>query len=269
MPPYQFMLGLAEAHAGAPRVAAEAFRRAASTDDFPEAWVNLARLDLDLGDTTAAASDLSRAMRLGRQHPQVALAAATIYGELGQRDAAVGALADGLIAAPSLASDPTVRSRFAAELSDAVPAAIENLPPATGYLLALEAGQADVARRVAEALDPAGAAFADRVIDAWSGDLAAFQDVRQAGISRPLDAGAIALCRRIERVALDEQRGPSWSCDPMLHSATYIVVRVVEDLLGRPALPGPDASWHFQYVYRRADPFDLLVPDLLHLQGSW
>ncbi len=107
MPPYLFTQGLSAAHEGQLEEALAAMRRAAEIDDFPTAWLDVAQLELERGDDDAARDALGRAMRIGFQNPQVAYGAMTIYEALGDREAAVSAAADALVAAPGLASDPS------------------------------------------------------------------------------------------------------------------------------------------------------------------
>ena len=47
------------------------------------------------------------------------------------------------------------------------------------------------------------------------------------------------------------------------------VIRVAEPPSDRVTLPGPNAPWHHQYVYRRLTPDDELVPLLPHLEQRY
>lgn len=106
MPSYRFTLGIAAAGAGNLAIARDAFTREAQRDDFPEAWLDLAAVQLRLGDMAGARADLGRALRLGAQQPVVTVAAASLYLQLGDTTAASQAIADAFALAPQLAADP-------------------------------------------------------------------------------------------------------------------------------------------------------------------
>jgi O-antigen ligase len=269
-PPYQFALGLAEARAGNLQAARDAMARAAAEDDFPIAWLNLARLDADLGRTNDALSALDEAMRLGRQQPAVAVGAAGLHLALGQPARATDDLAAALVVAPSLAGDPALKKApFDAIRDDAITAARVNAADEDAFLIELELGRSIDALAIARTFGPAEAARAETMAQAWFGDLAAFQRLRAAAVANPVDPVLAGMCRRVQIAAQEQARGPDWSCAGTINSAIYLVVRVVGDLRGRPVLPGPDSSWHFEYGYRRVDPFNLLVPGLPQLQSTW
>ena len=54
LPPYSYLLGLAAAHNGDLELARDQMLASARADGFPLAWLNVARLELDLGDREAA-----------------------------------------------------------------------------------------------------------------------------------------------------------------------------------------------------------------------
>ena len=56
LPPYLFTQGLAAAHEGHLEEARDALRRAAEIDDFPTAWLDVAQLELELGNTMRRAT---------------------------------------------------------------------------------------------------------------------------------------------------------------------------------------------------------------------
>jgi O-antigen ligase/tetratricopeptide (TPR) repeat protein len=269
-PPYQFALGLAEARAGNIQAAREAMARAATVDDFPIAWLNLARLDADLGRTNDALSALDEAMRLGRQQPEVAAGAASIHLALGQPDRAADDLAAAFVVAPSLAGDPALKvSPFDAIRENAIVVARANATFEDAFLIDLELGRTADAIAMANTFRADDGARAETMAKAWSGDLAAFERLRAAALANPVDPVLAGMCRRVQIVAREQGRGADWSCAGTINSAVYLVVRVVGKLQGRPVLPGPDSSWHFEYVYRRVDPFSLLVLGLPQLQSTW
>ena len=83
LPPYSYLLGLAAAHNGDLELARDQMLASARADGFPLAWLNVARLELDLGDREAAESALRESFRLGAQSPQTAMGAAVLWMELG------------------------------------------------------------------------------------------------------------------------------------------------------------------------------------------
>ena len=56
MPPYLFTRGLAPRTRADPEEALEAIRRPAEIDDFPTAWLDVAELEAELGDTMRRAT---------------------------------------------------------------------------------------------------------------------------------------------------------------------------------------------------------------------
>jgi O-antigen ligase len=265
VPPYIFTLGMAAAYEGNFAEARDAFRSAAEIDDFPTTWLNVAWLELRSGDEPAARDALDRAMRLGYQNPQVALGAMTAYQALGDRDAAVSAAADALAAAPGLASDPTWQTTGDARdmLRAAVPTAIERIEPEIAYKVALEAGRGDVADAIVEAMADGERTVPRLVTRAWSGDADAFVELHALAMANPLDITVVGPCRRVAARSHDADWpfGTPWVCDGTWKGGDAIV-RVSGPPEDRIALPGPNAPWHFQYVYRRPTPFDELLPGL-------
>jgi tetratricopeptide (TPR) repeat protein len=271
MPPYLFTLGLAAAKVGEVEEARDAFRRSAEMDDYPTSWLNVASLEISLGDPIAARRALEAAMRLGRTQPQVAVGAATIYAELGNTDETASAVADALTTAPGLASDPYWSSGAALEAawSSAIPMAIGRLPEGVAYQLALEAGQLDVARQVVASLPGSQQEPFLAVIEAWTGDIQAFQSVYAWAAANPLNGNIVASCYRVASHALDDLGldPTTWSCDGAGYAYEPFLVRVGDAPTSREWLPGPNATWHFQGVYERFVPFDELVPGLPHLRA--
>jgi O-antigen ligase len=271
MPPYLFTLGLAAANAGGNEEARDAFQRSAEMDDYPTSWLNVASLEMGLGESTASRRALEAAMRLGRTQPQVAIGAATLYAELGDTDKTTSAVADALTAAPGLVGDPYWSSSAALEAawSSAIPMAIGRLPKGVAYLLALEAGQLDVARQIVASLPDSQQEAYAAVIGAWTGDIQAFQAVYAWAAANPLDGNIVATCYRVASHAVDDLGldPASWSCDGAGYAYEPFLVRVGEAPISREWLPGPNATWHFQGVYERFVPFDELVPGLPHLRA--
>ena len=269
MPPYLFTQGLAAAHEGELEEARDALRRSAEIDDFPTAWLDVAQLELELGNEAAARDAIDRALRIGFQNPQVAYGAMTIYEALGDRDAAISAAADALVAAPGLASDPDWASNevLADILAKALPVAYDRALPEAGYKIALEAGETDTAGSIVDRIAESEREMPALAVAAWSGNQKAFDAIHARAVANPLDATAVPLCNRLAGRSREPNWGGSttWSCDK-----TWLgnepVIRVAAPPSDRVTLPGPDAPWHHQYVYRRLTPDDELVPLLPHLE---
>ena len=80
--------------------AAEAYERAALTDDLPQSWLGLAQARLELGAPQADVVDaLERAMRVGYQQAAVGYAAGVAVRPLGLTDEADDAYASALVGA--------------------------------------------------------------------------------------------------------------------------------------------------------------------------
>jgi hypothetical protein len=86
-------------------------------------------------------------------------------------------------------------------------------------------------------------------------------------MANPLDVPTVSACNRLAALSRDGDQGipAGWVCDGT-GPATDPAVRVAPPPIGRVTLPGPDAPWHYQYVYRRLTPDDELVPSLPHLE---
>jgi hypothetical protein len=83
--------------------------------------------------------------------------------------------------------------------------------------------------------------------------------------ANPLDAGLAETCHRLATHARETfDDAADWACTASA-SPGAAVIRVGELPGGRSQLPGPNAPWHFQYVYRRLAPYDELVPGLPHV----
>jgi O-antigen ligase len=269
LPPYLFTQGIAAAHEGRLPEARDALRRSAGIDDYPIAWVNLAQVELELGNHVAARAALDRAMRLGFQNPQVAYGAMTLYEHLDDREAAVSAAADALVAAPTLASDPAWGMTELATLFDAaVPLALDRAEPSVGYLIAMEAGRVEDALRLAASLPMDDRSVAQAAVQAWNGDRAAFEELHRLASANSLDNVDVAICRRVA----ERSHEPDWPYDWTGECTgtgpfRYPAIRVGSPAAGLAYLPGPNATWHFQFVYRRFAPNDEVVPGLPHLRS--
>jgi O-antigen ligase len=270
MPPYLFTAGLATARLGDLVAARDYFRQAAEIDDFPTTWLDLAEVEMDLDNVDAARDAIRRAMRLGYQQPQVAVGAAFLLRRAGDDDAAVDALASALVVAPGLASDPYWATPDWYSLLDAaVDESLERASPSIGYRIALESGRQEEAARLAASISEDAGAVARLVVRAWSGDVTAFDELHARAISNPLAPAVVSICRRVAAHARDLGWNDSgaWACDGAGIPTDFQIVRISPPPESRVALPGPNASWHFKYTYRRVTPFDELVPGLPHLAG--
>jgi O-antigen ligase len=271
MPPNQFMLGLADAATGRTASARDAFERVATADGFPEAWLNVAALDLRLGDVAAAREALDQSMRLGYQQASVAVPAAGLYLALGDTGAATAAVADALVVAPDLAGDPYWASTPGLEAAwrAALPTAIGTKDPSAGYRVALFAGRVSDAERVAASLDPASARTAGLFIRAWLGDRAALDALAAFVVGHPLDSTAAGLTAAAAahqgdlQLAEHEQEISLQGATAMVPAGRIVRIGARCDLCQ--VVPGANASLYGLYAYRRPLPADLLVPDLPRL----
>jgi hypothetical protein len=239
-------------------------RRAAEVDDYPLAWLNVAQLEAQQGNEGAARTALERALRVGNQNPQVNLGAMAIYQRLGDPEKATDSAAAALGQLPSLASDPAWGStpELQRTFLDAFPLAISRADPRTAFWLAIEAASLDEAERQLSRIDDAAQPHYQLVLDAWRGDRVSFDELNVEATVNPLDSDLATTCHRV--AAQGRASGQPWKCEstPLEH-APVVRMGLVPD--GRQQLPGPNAPWHFQYVYRRLAPFDELVPGIPRL----
>lgn len=270
MPPYQFTLGIAAAGAGNLPLARDAFAREAETDDFPEAWLDLAAVQLRLGDSAAARSDLDRAMRLGAQQLVVLVPAARLYLELGDEPLAVQAIADAEEMIPWLAADPywssTGALRAAADRALAVVVAASD--PSIGYQVALAAGLTSEAERLTASMSPKAASSADLVIRAWNGDRAALADIVANVVAHPLaaDSGtATMLAERLGDMATAIRMAEIGAQGGTVTGPVSSEIVIVLNCGSCGQMPGADAPYYGLFTYRRPVPGDLLVLDLPRL----
>lgn len=271
MPPYLFTLGLAEAKAGDGAAALAHIRLSAEIDDYPTAWLDVARLELDQGRTSEARQAVQAAMRLGYQEPKVAVGAFALDVQLGDRAAAVSALASALVFAPGLASDPYWSDAARKPVfQDAVATALHATDPTIAYKIALEAGLLDDARALVAAIPADERSVPDLVVRAWSGDRAAFDQLHAAAVADPLAGEAPALCRRVAELSREPgwSGGGDWNCDGTGPPSAILVVRVDPPSSWWGILPGANAFQHWPFTYRRFAPGDDLVPGLPHVGAS-
>jgi tetratricopeptide (TPR) repeat protein len=271
LPAYAFLAGLATARGPDPTAQLTALtllRRSAEADDLPQAWMNVAAIELELGNANAAKETLERALRLGWQQPAVTVPAATLYLRLGDRSAALEALADAFAVAPELVDDPFWGADpDLSELRDtAVEQAIAARSP-VAFQLALQLGRLDDARAAAVALPQDEREIASLVVAAWSGDGSARVDLVRLAEERPLDMRAVIWSATLAGRDGDEEaqgRFRSWAAivGGSLGGALGEDIVVTDLPKVRSQVPGADAEFHGLYTYRRSYPWDLLVPRL-------
>ena len=264
LPPYQVTLGLAAAGSGDWEVAETAFLAAAAIDDLPASWLGAALAQAELGrpDEQVEAS-LQKAMRLGVQQPALLFAMGQVFDRIGMEDLADDAFARALAAMPSLAADTPWQTdlgppgRFEAIVDRAT-----QLSPWAAWEITLMAGDADRARSLASSRGDAG--FLDTVIDAWSGDRAAVDAVRDMADGDPMDARALAWAARLSERAGDSEAADRYRrlVDIGLRGASQgFEVRVGTRGTSDAAL-GTLTYYYGNYMYRRTTPKDLVVPGL-------
>ncbi len=269
MPANRFAEGLAAAHAGDLATAEAAFAATAAADDLPVAWLDLAAVQVAQGERDAARDSLRRALRLGDQQAAVAFAAGDLYRRLGDEDAARAAYVTALRLAPSLAGDPhwTSDPARAARWPALVDEALAAMPPESAVDAALSAGEISRARAIADTVDgPAARSFLLVVTDAWSGSDAAWADLQNAAAARPLDLGTLTWAARIAARRGDDAevlRYRRWM-DVVIGGAGAggREVRVDWTHARSDELTGLSGEYYGHYTYRRATPWDQLVPGL-------
>lgn len=267
MPPYQFTLGVAEANTGDEVAALAHISASASVDDYPIAWLDVARLRLDSGRVDDARAALARAMRLGYQQPQVAFGSSLMFDELGDRSAAIDALSDALVAAPTLASDPFwLDPGRQTLLAEALTAAIDRADPPLSYRLALEGGRYAHAAAIVAAMPKDQREIPDLVVRSWVGDAVAFQGLLARAREDPRDLGTVLMCLRIaQRSQALASQSIGWTCSHVSVPDIPVLVRVVPHRVRTAPLPGVAPGGHFRFVYRRVAPFNQLVPGIPEL----
>jgi hypothetical protein len=268
MPPYLFTLGLAEAKTGDTSAALVHLRESAEIDAYPTAWLDVARLELDLGRTNDARQAITAAMQIGYEEPKVAIGAFTMDQAIGDRAGAVSALVRALVFAPGLASDPYWDDAVRRPLfDDAVSRALNSTSPSIAYRIALEAGRIDAAAGLVATMPADARIVPDLVVRAWAGDRDAFDRLHTLASANPFTGETDVMCRRIAERSLE----PGWrgvapvTCSGTGNPRAIVVVRVDPPATWWGILPGPNAYQHWPFGYRRFAPGDDLVPGLPHV----
>ena len=266
---YLWIQALAAAGIGDTAMARADFRAVGEHDDLPQAWLNLAALDLNAGDPAAARQELERALRLGIQQPAITVPAVQLWLRLGNQEEAVRAALFALWIAPALTDDPwwntspaltRVRDKARSELLSNEQAA------SAAWQVAMYAGDFSTSRAIAIRLPPQQGRLARLVIDAWAGVDAALPALEAQARDQPQSDAS----KWVARVA--EHNGDGATAAAFRHWAELGsdaagvdsgYDTVVTNRLGvfHP-VPGPDANFHFWHVYRRAVPGDMLLDTL-------
>ncbi len=201
---YQVVAGLTALAAGDWEAAADAYTVATALDGLAPAWLGLAIAQLELGHPDAeVAASLQEAMRLGRQQSAVAFASAQLFHRLGMEDVANEAYAVATAGTPSIAADAGWRSTIGAERFDVLVDDAIELDPATGWQIAMMAGQTDRARTLAEPRPDADLLVA--FIDAWNGDDDGLEVVQGGADADPTNELRLNLAIQASARAGDEQ----------------------------------------------------------------
>lgn len=264
MVPYQVTHGIAAFVAGDMETAAEVFERAATVDDLPQSWMNLAeirlRSDAPPGEVVDA---IERGLRVGEQHASVALAGAELYARSGDEAEAVAVLARLLVAQPSLAADDSWQAHsslsglYAPALAQALDVADDP------WELLLMSGDEQRARELAVA---AGDEFRVAIGDAWAGDPTALAWLQTAATDAPSDQLRTTWAARASAKADDPQAATRFRRLAMFQSegtgSFGLEMRV--GVSGADTIPGATETQHIygENGYRRVTPGELLVPGL-------
>ena len=267
---YQFTAGLTAARAGDHAYALLAFKHVAENDDLSEGWLNLAAEQAELGQVADAADSIRRALRLGLRRPAVAVPAGDLALRLGDLPLATEAFAGALVRIPSFAADPWWQEeptragvlRVAAAAAAADPIAVTGIR----WELALMSGNERLALSLTA--DPGGIGFAPDLIRAWGGEEAAIERVFASCRAQPLlDASRLIWCARLANRAGDTQGAAAFRrlADILQESSG---VNGGESRVARVEynkITGSAADLWGLFTYRRATPWDILVPSLVHL----
>jgi tetratricopeptide (TPR) repeat protein len=266
--PYLFTAGLAASHSGDHAAAAAYFAEVAARDDLPEAWLDLAAEQAELGQTPDALRSVTSALRLGIQRPAVAMPAGDLALRLGDDDLATQAFIRAISTAPSLAADPwwsadEARTRILQEVAESIVGS--TLP--LRWEVALMIG--DRERAASAALDPASGDLGPDVVKAWTGDAGALARLLGRCEADPLDLGALLWCARLEGHLghLDQANDFRYLADTLNGGAFAAGAELRVNpgrAVGRSLQGGPASFWG-TYTYRRSTPWDILVPSLIHL----
>ena len=270
MPPYQFALGVASADTGDLQAAEIALGQSARADNLPAAWLDLAAIRVERGDTAGARDALNQALRLGVQEAAINMGAGVVWLRLGDNVQATAAFALAVDQVPSLAGDPWWQSTPAtATLWPAIlDQAIGAAAPYTAFDIAVSAGDLDRARTIAnQIVDPATRQLVDLVLPAWGGDQGAIDSLYASVSVRPLDINVLSWAARVAARSGDDLRADRFRTLAVAASNTNgfgfdVRVGTVRSSVN---LAGIGSLFYGYYTYRRPTPWDELVMSLPQL----
>jgi O-antigen ligase len=268
MPAYWLTAGLAAAHVGDYRTAADRFKRIAEIGDLPQAWLDLADAYAHLGENALAHDALVRSLRLGWQQVAVNLVATEVAIRLGDMDLATETAAHALGASPSLADDPwwtddQQRSQIFEAARDAI---AEGSGPAAAWPVALYARDLEGATAMAEMLDAGNREDALDVIAAWRGDPGAVDSLKAACLARADETALLTWCARVAAKlgTQDATRFRDLAMILLIPNDYLANLEIATDTTSL-AVAGNAGELYGVHAYRRFTPWDMLSPGLPHL----
>jgi hypothetical protein len=267
LPVYRLNAGLIAAQAGELSGARLLFAAVTASDDFPAAWLDLAAVDVKLGNSAEAHAALERAMRLGRQDPGIAFAAGHLYLAIGDRPAAIGAFQFAILHAAPIAN------RQYWDVNGGAPLQNASVEAALGAFSADEELRFEIAlyssdwHRAADQIDRLPAQHrqvARAAIATFQGQAEALQALLTMARQAPSDQFVVGWAARAAR-----QLGDSLHADSLQRWLT-LLDPVAADTYGRDisicygdddrtAVRGTNASAYGPMLYRRDTRRNLLV----------
>ncbi len=273
MAPYRLMTGLGALHEGQSGTAD--LEAAAALDDMPNAWLNLAFVDVEAGDRAGATTALNAAMRLGDQQPALLVPAGVVAERLGETNQADRWFASALGAIPRIAAatsfweDPARSSRWPSIAA----AAAGSMAPEAQVDFWLSAGDIARARSAAATIaDAAARNVSQLAIGAWEGDGKSWDELEALASQQPRDVTIVGWCARLaarqgEMVRALDYRIWLETIEP--YSSTLgLEVKITDQLAPGGGIAGANWGIYGIYTYRRPTAADLLAPGLPHLVWS-
>jgi O-antigen ligase len=268
--PYVFTAGLAAARSGDHAAAAEDFRVVAERDDFPEAWLNLAAEQTELGQKDEALVSIKKALRLGQQRPAISMPAGDLALRNGDANTAIGAFVAAIAVTPSLAGDPwwTADPSRAAIWPTILERARGSTAPAARWELALISGNAEGAKTLAGATDDP--AYYLQVSAAWAGNAASIESLLARCEANLALVDELLWCARAadhagRAEAASRYRYIANVQAPGSYRQSHEVRVDVDPPTFFPILEGGASIAWGTYTYRRVTAWDVLAPSLIRL----
>lgn len=268
--PYLFTAGLAAAWTGDHATAAQDLHFVAERDDFPEAWIDLAAEQAQLGLKDQAFESIVAALRLGRQRPVIAMPAGDLALRLGHTALAVDAFAAAVAAVPSLAGDTWWDSQpDRAAIWPAIVARADDLAaPSARWELALMHGDVAGAQTLASATDDPS--YTADIIAAWSGDSATLDQLLSACDANPTALVQLLWCSRLADHAGQADSAGRYRFianvqSPGIYRAAHELRVDLDPPTVFPILEGGASIAWGTYTYRRVTAWDVLAPGLIRL----